>query len=72
MPASATKDRFTVIGIHPVPTHMSAQEFRGKVEMNVDAHLARPIAERSFLKYDIVRRTIVVSFISTVPSDNGV
>ncbi|KAJ7659317.1 hypothetical protein DFH06DRAFT_1327142 [Mycena polygramma] len=54
MPASATKNRFTAIGIHKVPAHLSLNEFRAKMEASADALVALPAAQKNCLKYDLM------------------
>ncbi|KAF8143132.1 hypothetical protein K438DRAFT_652480 [Mycena galopus ATCC 62051] len=46
MSSSATKDRCTVIGLHPVPAHLSTKEFAAQIEAVVDSHLALPVAQK--------------------------
>jgi hypothetical protein len=54
MSDSTKKHPFTVIGIHPVPAHLSIPEFVEKIETLADTHLALPVGQ-NFQKYDLVR-----------------
>jgi hypothetical protein len=54
MSDSTKKHPFTVIGIHPVPAHLSIPEFIEKIETLADTHLALPVGQK-FQKYDLVR-----------------
>jgi hypothetical protein len=54
MPPSAAKDRFTVLGIHPAPAHLSKSDFECKIETFLESILALPIAQKYFLKTEIV------------------
>ncbi|KAJ7833081.1 hypothetical protein B0H13DRAFT_2370575 [Mycena leptocephala] len=46
------QDPFTVIGIHPVPAHLSTKEFVAKMDALGDARLALPMAQKNIIKYD--------------------
>ncbi|KAJ6620474.1 hypothetical protein B0H10DRAFT_1946028 [Mycena sp. CBHHK59/15] len=54
MPPSAAKDCFTVLGIHPAPAHLSKSDFESKIETFLESILALPIAQKYFLKTEIV------------------
>ncbi|KAJ6452380.1 hypothetical protein C8R47DRAFT_1169143 [Mycena vitilis] len=54
MSTSRTKDCFIAIGLHPVPKNVSIDEFAAKMEALADAHLALPVAQRNFLKYELM------------------
>jgi hypothetical protein len=54
MAASTTKERFTAIWHHPIPAHLSIQEFSAKMEAQADSLLALPSAQKNLLKYDLV------------------
>ncbi|KAF8131750.1 hypothetical protein K438DRAFT_2031933 [Mycena galopus ATCC 62051] len=53
MPPSAAKDRFTVLGIHPAPAHLSKSDFESKIETFLESILALPIAQKYILKTEI-------------------
>jgi hypothetical protein len=57
MSASTTKDHYTIIGIHPVPAHLSTKEFAANLEALADVLLARPIAQSNVLKWHMVPHT---------------
>ncbi|KAF7334702.1 hypothetical protein MVEN_02300900 [Mycena venus] len=54
MAASTAKDRFTAIWSHPIPAHLSIQEFSAKIEAQADSLLALPSAKKNLLKYDLI------------------
>ncbi|KAJ6461147.1 hypothetical protein C8R47DRAFT_1080733 [Mycena vitilis] len=54
MSASATKDRFTAISIHPAPAHLAMKEFAARMEALAEAHLALPVAQKNVLKYEVM------------------
>ncbi|KAF8129404.1 hypothetical protein K438DRAFT_2032536, partial [Mycena galopus ATCC 62051] len=57
MPPSAAKDRFTVLGIHPAPAHLSKSDFESKIETFLESILALPIAQKYILKTEIFFQT---------------
>ncbi|KAJ7797918.1 hypothetical protein B0H14DRAFT_2909158 [Mycena olivaceomarginata] len=57
MPPTAAKDRFTVLGIHPAPAHLSKSDFEAKIETFLESILALPIAQKYFLKTEIFFQT---------------
>ncbi|KAF7368639.1 hypothetical protein MVEN_00188100 [Mycena venus] len=57
MPPSVTKDRFTVLGVHPAPAHLSKFDFESKIEAFLESILALPIAQKYFLKTEIFFQT---------------
>ncbi|KAJ6471358.1 hypothetical protein C8R45DRAFT_1014106 [Mycena sanguinolenta] len=54
MSSSTTKSRCTLMCLHPVPAHMSTEEFARKFEIALDAVLSLPICRENFLKYEIM------------------
>ncbi|KAJ6526800.1 hypothetical protein B0H19DRAFT_1084376 [Mycena capillaripes] len=54
MSASTAKDRFTAIWSHPIPAHLSIQEFSAKIEAQAESLLALPSAQKNLLKYDLI------------------
>ncbi|KAJ7677000.1 hypothetical protein DFH06DRAFT_616912 [Mycena polygramma] len=50
----STKTPFTTIEIHPVPAHLSLKDFAAKMLARADACLARPVAQKNLLRYDIM------------------
>ncbi|KAJ7789359.1 hypothetical protein B0H13DRAFT_1936441 [Mycena leptocephala] len=44
----------SIIGIHPVPAHLSTKEFAANLEALADVFLARPIAQSNVLKWHMV------------------
>ncbi|KAJ7793871.1 hypothetical protein B0H14DRAFT_2925158 [Mycena olivaceomarginata] len=57
MHPTAAKDRFTVLGIHPAPAHLSKSDFEAKIETFLESILALPIAQKYFLKTEIFFQT---------------
>ncbi|KAF7333710.1 hypothetical protein MVEN_02327400 [Mycena venus] len=51
---SARDTHCTAFGIHPVPANLSKREFERKCEALVESLLATPVAQRNFLKFDII------------------
>ncbi|KAF7367120.1 hypothetical protein MSAN_00971700 [Mycena sanguinolenta] len=54
MAASTTKSRYPMLGLHPVPAHLSISEFAAKVEMAADAKLSLPVCREGILKHEIM------------------
>jgi hypothetical protein len=54
MSASYKKDRVAGIGIYKAPPNLSKEAFETKITSLVDALLAVPIAQKNFLKFEIV------------------
>ncbi|KAJ7924143.1 hypothetical protein B0H13DRAFT_2654907 [Mycena leptocephala] len=54
MSASAAKDYFTAIWLHPVPAHLSTHEFALRMVARADTLLALPVAQNNLLKYEIM------------------
>jgi hypothetical protein len=55
MASTLSKDRCLAIGIHRAPPHLSPKEFESRTEALVDSIIQLPIAQKNFLKFDIVR-----------------
>jgi hypothetical protein len=49
------------VGIYRTPGHLSTQELQAKAKAIADAVLALPKAKASLLKYELVRRLLVLS-----------
>ncbi|KAJ7366022.1 hypothetical protein DFH08DRAFT_948091 [Mycena albidolilacea] len=54
MSLPSVSKRCTVIGLHPVPAHLSTKEFAAKIEVLADYHLSLPVAQENFIKYDLI------------------
>jgi hypothetical protein len=54
MSASNEKDRMVAVGIYKAPANLSKEEFETKITSFVDRMLAVPIAQKNFLKFEIV------------------
>jgi hypothetical protein len=51
---SVRKDYCTAFGIHPIPANILKKDFEAKCEALVESFLALPVAQRNFLKFDII------------------
>ncbi|KAJ7860175.1 hypothetical protein B0H13DRAFT_2355706 [Mycena leptocephala] len=54
MSASNKKDRMVAVGIYKAPANLSKEEFETKITSFVDRMLAVPIAQKNFLKFEII------------------
>ncbi|KAJ7925450.1 hypothetical protein B0H13DRAFT_1863102 [Mycena leptocephala] len=54
MSASNEKDRMVAVGIYKAPANLSKEEFETKITSFVDRMLAVPIAQKNFLKFEII------------------
>ncbi|KAF8188479.1 hypothetical protein K438DRAFT_1833619 [Mycena galopus ATCC 62051] len=51
---SVSKTYCTAFGIHPVPANITKEDFQAKCEALVESFLALPVAQKNFLKFDIL------------------
>jgi hypothetical protein len=55
MSASIQKTRFTAIGIHKAPANLPKKDFDAKMDALVNSLVALPVAQQTFLSFDLVR-----------------
>ncbi|KAJ7212658.1 hypothetical protein GGX14DRAFT_446783 [Mycena pura] len=51
---SVVKEHCTAFGIHPIPATIAKEDFEAKCEALVESFLELPVAQRNFLRFDIL------------------